>query len=204
MIANNIKLRANREVHPKREDISASPVAPIILRDTLRGVKMKQIKLTQGKVALVDDTDYKWLNQWKWCIEKGRSTIYAMRNVGQKPCRTTLTMHRIIMQAQKGRGVDHIDGDGLNNQRSNLRFCTQSQNMMNQFKRKNCTSKYKGVFWNKRERKWIVVITKQGRKLWLGRYDSEIEAAKIYDAKAKELYGEFARLNFPEKVVKCG
>ena len=101
------------------------------------------------------------------------------------------------MKAPKGTLVDHIDRNSLNNRRGNLRLCTPSQNILNTRGKKG-TSKYKGVWWNTKKNKWLAMITSKGRHFHLGFFDEEIEAAKAYDRKAVELFGEFAYLNFPE------
>ena len=100
---------------------------------------MKKIKLTQGKVALVDDGDFEWLSQWKWTYKNGG---YAYRSIGSKG---HIFLHRAIMKSPKNLEIDHINGNGLDNRRSNLRFATHKQNIRNQQKQKNRTSKYKGV-----------------------------------------------------------
>jgi hypothetical protein len=155
---------------------------------------MKKIALTQNKFALVDDSDYGWLSQWKWQAVKNKHNYYAVRGTGSAQMR----MHRLILGLKPNDGlqVDHINGNGLCNLRSNLRLCTNSQNQWNR-KRACGTSQYKGVHWNARLRKWVVQIRKNTVGDYLGLYDNEMEAAKTYDKKAKELFGQFASLNFP-------
>ena len=157
---------------------------------------MKRIPLTQGKSTLVDDEDFKELSKHKWCLLKGKYTWYAVRAICKNDKYKILYMHRVIMNAQKSQGIDHRNGDGLYNLRHNLRFCTQSQNNQNQRKTRG-TSQYKGIYWNKRDKKWQTQIKLNGKGYFLGLFDDEIEAAKAYDKRAKELFGEFARLNFP-------
>ena len=106
-------------------------------------------------------------------------------------------MHRQIMIAPEGFVVDHIDGNSLNNRKTNLRICTQAQNIHNSRPRRNRSSKYKGVFWDKVNKKWSTNIRKGDKRIYLGGFDDEIEAAIAYDRKAAELFGEFAYLNFP-------
>jgi len=137
---------------------------------------MKEIKLTQGKVALVDDEDFEYLNQYKWYASQG----YAKR-------RGNIMIHQQLGFYEG----DHLDGNGLNNQKYNLRFCTSAQNNMNRQKRNNCKSKYKGVSRQKHGIKWIAYINGK----YIGSYDIEEQAALAYNHKAKELFGEFARLN---------
>ena len=153
---------------------------------------MKEIQLTQGKVALVDDEEFEKLNQFKWCAKKDGNTFYAIRGIRIGSKTQTIQMHNFIMN---GKGVDHIDHNGLNNQKSNLRFCTQSENMMNRSKGGNCTSIYKGVSFHKRDKIWRAKIHINGKDIHLGNFISEIEAAKAYNNKAIELFCEFANLN---------
>ena len=153
---------------------------------------MKEIKLSQGKVALVDDEDFESLNQFKWSATKIGNTFYAVRNIRVDGKRTPQYMHGAIM---KGKGIDHRDGNGCNNQKSNLRFCTKSKNAMNMRKQENTSSIYKGVYFNKPARKWLASIGINGKPIHLGCFDSEIEAAKAYNAKAIEFFCEFANLN---------
>jgi hypothetical protein len=161
---------------------------------------MKKIPLTQDKFALVDDEDYKWLNQRKWyAIHIRKDYWYAARSNyiddWKKP--NTIRMHREILGLKKGndKKTDHKDGNGLNNQRYNLRCCTVTQNGQNRKIQKHSSS-FKGVNWNKRNKKWQTSIRYNKKFIWLGRFNSEIKAAKAYDAKAKELFGEFAYTNF--------
>lgn len=154
---------------------------------------MKQIPLTQGRVALVDDADFDYLSQWKWYAVKSGRTFYARRaNKNDGP--SVLTMHQQLYGMKK---VDHKDGNGLNNQRSNLRLCDVSQNRQNMVKTKRLTSIYKGVSWDKSRRKWDCRIRPPGQKqIRIGRFDSETEAAKAYDEMAIAVFGEFANTNF--------
>ncbi len=157
---------------------------------------MRRIKLTQGKYALVDDWNYEWLNKWKW-FYGGRG--YAVRNastIGGK--QKQIFMHRLIMNTPEGMDTDHEDGDGCNNQEYNLRECTHAQNQMNMKSQKNSTSKYKGVCWHIKRKRWRVQIKLNYKNIHIGYFTCEKEAAKAYDKKAKELFGEFARLNFKE------
>lgn len=153
---------------------------------------MKTIILTQNQIAIIDDIDFDLVNPYKWCTKRSKhdNTYYAItRNKGKG-----LFMHNLIMGVI---GIDHIDNDGLNNTRSNLRVANQSQNAANQNKQKrNCTSKYKGVYFKKSLKKWIAQIKFLQRKIHIGSFVNEIDAAKAYDVKAKELFGEFAKTNF--------
>lgn len=157
---------------------------------------MKEIKLTQGKVALVDDEDYEWLNGFKWYAQKGRDTFYAGRAIRVKGKLTTQQMHTLIMGDNPLKlDIDHIKGNGLDNQRHMLRFCTRQQNLMNRKPNKNCSSVYKGVYWNKGEGKWRAHIRINRKSVHLGYFHVELNAAKAYDMAAIKYFGEFARLN---------
>lgn len=159
---------------------------------------MKQIQLTKGQVTLVDDGDYEWLNRWKWHAVPNHRAFYVMRNIRiAKNKKTSEQMHRLILGLKPGdkRECDHVDGNGLNNQRENLRICSLSQNSQSSRKRKGCTSKYKGVHWDRRDRKWISQAQVNEKRIRLGCFDAEVDAAKAYDTAALKYYGEFARTN---------
>jgi hypothetical protein len=158
---------------------------------------MKEIKLNNGMVAMVDDADYEWLNQWKWRALKGRSTYYACRGGG---CGGHVYMHRLIMDAPKGMDVDHMDSNGLNNQRGNMRVCTRSQNIQNSRKLRKTRSPYKGVACVIRNY-FTSQITHNGKVHFLGYFNTDEEAARSYDMAALELYGEQARINFKESLL---
>jgi len=162
---------------------------------------MKTIELTQGKVALVDDEDFEWLSQWSWAVEKdARSDTYYAARTGVKAdgdrWQKRIKMHREIMNTPKGREVDHVDYDGINNQKYNLRNCTNQQNQGNQRPQKGRSSRFKGVSWNKLRQSWSAVIKRDYVRRFLGYFNCEIEAAKAYDEAAKTLHGDFAYLNF--------
>ncbi len=153
----------------------------------------KLIPLTKGKFAIVDAEDYELLNRYKWHVNKGGRTYYARSQEKGKPIR----MHRLITDAPKGLFVDHINHNGLDNRKKNLRLCTRTQNARNRLPRRGGFSKYKGVSWNTKRKVFIAAISVGGKKQYLGYFDDQIKAAKAYDKKAKELFGEFAYLNFP-------
>ena len=153
---------------------------------------MKRIPLTQNQFALVDDVDFEELSKHKWYASKLHyGGFVAKRHKKGK----VLLMSRVIMDAPKDKQVDHRNHDTLLNCRYNLRLCTNAQNHYNQRSRGGA-SKYKGVYFYKPTRKWQGQIKCNYKKQHLGYFDTEIEAAKAYDAKAIELFGEFARLNF--------
>ena len=157
---------------------------------------VKEIPLTQGKVALVDDKDYEYLNQWKWYASR-RRYWYAVRTqyINGKP--STIFMHRLILQTPKGMETDHINHNGLDNRRCNLRICTHTENTRHQQKQARVkSSQYKGVHWQKDIKKWQACIRVNMKSVYLGLFTSEIGAAKTYDKAAKKYHGEFARTNF--------
>lgn len=158
---------------------------------------MKRIPLTQGKVALVDDKDFKELSRYKWCAAKTRYNTFRVIRT-EKGTTKTIYMHRQIMGFPKKMHVDHKNHNTLDNRRDNLRVCTNSQNHQNRLSHKNSISKYKGVCWLKTQKKWVAGIELNGRKTHLGCFTDETEAAKAYDEAAKKLFGEFAHLNFKE------
>ena len=162
---------------------------------------MKKIELSQGKVALVDDDDYEWLNQWSWHAMNNRGWgWYAVRSSPRVDGKHhAILMHRQITDAQPEQTVDHKDRNGINNRQENLRLCTQSQNLANQKKRAGCSSRYKGVSWCKRDNKWRAKIKVHYKNIHLGLFDDEIEAALSYNDAAAEHFGEFARLNMIER-----
>lgn len=156
----------------------------------------KEIQLTQGKVAIVDDDMYEYLNQWKWHVNKQGNTYYVIRN----KCtllkkRVYESMHRLIMKPDKGFVIDHLDGNGLNNQRNNLRICTVSQNSMNRNKTVKNKSGFKGVIWWERNSTWKAEIRHNKKKIYLGYYKNIIDAARAYNEAALKYHGEFANLN---------
>jgi len=164
---------------------------------------MKEIKLSQhGKnknlnlVALVDDEDFEYINQWKWFADKYKHGYYAGRNDYTTSPKTNISMHRQILGITDSKIlVDHANHNGLNNQRYNIRVANKSQNAVNTYSQKNSTSKYLGVCWKERDRKWVAQITKDYKKIWIGYFEKEIDAAIAYNKKALELFGEFANLN---------
>lgn len=160
---------------------------------------MKEIPLTQNKIALVDDADFDELNKHKWYAACIQGEWYAARNVTMVSGKQRqLLMHCAILPAG-GKLRDHKDGNGLNNQRSNLRFCTRSQNAQNAKMPTFCkSSRFKGVSWHKQMKQWRSQIKVYGQAMELGFFKVESDAAKAYDAAARLYFGEFARTNFKE------
>ena len=167
---------------------------------------MKKIKLTQGQVAIVDDIDYGRLSQYKWFAHKDLNSgnFYAVRWVKKNKMgdRSIISMARDILGLKKGdkRIVDHISHETLRNVRSNLRVCTHQENMCNMRNQKTrngvkCTSPFKGVYWHIASSRWMAQIGYNGKKIYLGIFESEIQAARSYNTAASELFGRFAYLN---------
>ena len=161
---------------------------------------VRQIPLTQGKFALVDDDDYDRLSAFKWCLTRDRSgrsmRLYAVRGVHTEIGWRTMRMHRELLPGAPT--VDHIDGDGLNNQRENLRVATNAQNLRNRGAQKNNTSGFKGVSAaGGKSKRWVAKIQHEEARKHLGRFETPEEAARAYDTAALKLHGGFANLNFP-------
>ena len=154
---------------------------------------MKQIELTQGQYAIVDDEYFDEVNQYNWYSNNG----YAVRSVEiSKGKRTKQQMHRIITNCPDGFEVDHINHDKLDNRKSNLRVCSTSENQQNQkIRTKAKTSSYKGVNFDKHAGKWRARIMLNNKREYLGYFTNEIDAAIAYNVAAIELFGEFALLN---------
>ena len=153
---------------------------------------MEYINLTQGHIAIVDDEDYERVNQYKWCYCQGYAQRYI--NKGYKK-RAIELMHRFINKTDEGLHTDHINGDGLDNRKINLRTCTASQNAMNSKTPKNNSSGFKGVYWRKDIEKWRAKIGVNRKTIHIGNYDSKIKAARAYNEAALKYHGEHAKLN---------
>jgi hypothetical protein len=156
---------------------------------------MKEIKLTQGKVVLVDDWNYDWLNQWKWRAFCSRGVWYAVRSLPRVKgiSRKQLFMHRLIMNTPDNLIVDHIDHNGLNCLEENMRNCTSTQNKAN--RRSSGIVPYLGVTTHTNG-KYVAKISILGKTKYLGVFSIPELAANRYDEEAKKQHGEFANLNF--------
>ena len=158
--------------------------------------KMQKIKLTRGKSAIIDAADYRKVSEHKWYTCPDMNTWYAMTEIKGK----SVQLHRFLMQPKKDQEADHINGNGLDNRRCNLRFATHAENQHNSRKRKDgVTSKYKGVCRHAQHKnKFYVQIMVGNRKKFLGLFKCEVDAALAYDIAALKYFKEFARLNFPK------
>ncbi len=165
---------------------------------------MKEIKLTRGMVAIVDDEHFDWLNTWKWYAHKGRNTFYAARHIkepGQK--RVTIFMHILLTGGQRaGKVVDHKDGNGLNNTDDNIRVCSYSQNQTNSPDRKLGAAGFRGVTIGKGKKKYIAQIRKEGKKVNLGSFYTAEEASDAYNKAAALSHGEFAAVREIKKALR--
>lgn len=151
----------------------------------------KEIPLSRDFTAIVDDSDYLELSGYKWWADKEGYALTTILGLNKKQ---NIRMHRLILSAPRGSIVDHIDGKPWNNQRQNLRIVTQRQNLMNTKPRKN-KSGFKGVGWYPAYQMWQVRVHLNGKANHVGYFKDPIEAARAYNVKALELFGEFARLN---------
>ena len=154
---------------------------------------MKEIKLTQGKVALVSDEWFEELNRFKWHVLTGYAARNTSRIFGKQK---HIWMHKVVAGASSETEVDHVDRNRLNNQVENLRVCTSTQNKQNRCRYSNNTSGYKGVTYHQKSGKWRARIDVDRQSVYLGYYATPEEAARVYDEAAKKYHGEFAKLNF--------
>lgn len=150
---------------------------------------MKQIPVKGGLFALVDDEDFERLSKMKWYLNSKRYAISKVKGV-------SILMHRYILDLNLASlEVDHVNGDGLDNRKANLRICTHAQNLMNQKTPVSNTSGYKGVHWHKGDKKWHARIYVNFKKIHIGSFNDAKAAAQAYNEAAILYYGEFARIN---------
>jgi hypothetical protein len=166
---------------------------------------MKMIPISKGFEVLVDDEDFERLQRYRWFVNERGPCRHAYRCWMKNGVKGRIYLHREILGAPSGMVVDHINGNGLDNRRINLRLCTQKQNRRNQRKpARGKTSSYKGVSKSAGCNKFRAQITVNRKVVYLGEYDSEIIAAKTYDEAAKAYFGDFANLNFPIPLTAIG
>lgn len=150
-------------------------------------------------VVLIDAIDYPLISQHKWYIQinDGRKTpVVGTKISTDDGKKTTVKMHRLIMDAPSGTQIDHVNGNGLDNRRTNLRYCTGSENCANRrVLRTNKTSKYRGVYFAKAHNTFVASIKKNGKNIKLGTFKNELDAARVYDKAALEIFGQFAITN---------
>jgi hypothetical protein len=165
------------------------------------GYAFRRIRLNNGMYAIVDPEDYEWLPKDRWtCYKKGR-TYYTIRHFSKKEGinKKSTSMHRLVMTAPDGVLVDHINHNGLDNRKANLRFATLEQNAQNQRKtRSKTSSRFKGVNKTRNPKIWQARIYHNKRAINLGHFRDEAEAAKAYDRAARKYQGEYAQPNFPQ------
>lgn len=164
------------------------------------GYSFRRMYLGEGEWTILDQQDYYRLGHLKWCVVGYDEHIYAARLIRKTEFGRikSVYLHREIMSAPKGFLVDHRNGNGLDNRRANLRLATHRQNSCNRPKKKNTSSRFIGVCFIKRRKRWMAGIKLHRKSIFLGYFKDEIDAARVYDAAAKKYHGEFARLNFPE------
>lgn len=160
-------------------------------------VKCRYIFITQKNgsrhTVRVSPSDFDLLSRYSWHVTKAGWKFYARTTLNGR----NILMHRMLMIPGPAQVVDHVDDDGLNNMRENLRLCSNAENTARQRRTENSgSSRFRGVSWNRRDHNWRVSIRVRGSSHFLGHYDEEQDAARAYDAKAVEMFGEFARLNF--------
>jgi len=168
---------------------------------------MKQVPLSREQVATVDDCDFEWLSEFKWCAlwKTNTQSFYAVRHIPtgpDHPKRQLLSMHNAIWEHHNGPipdglTIDHIDRTSLNNRQSNLRIATHSQQKQNQRLRSTNTSGYRGVHWDKSSGRWRSQIKIDGKQIWLGHFTDPADAARAFDVAALQRDPTFAQLNFP-------
>jgi len=177
------------------------PSILLLLRRILFGCPFRTIPLTKGLFAIVDPDDYHRLVNFNWHANKSAHTHYAVRYLSSGKGKNKIEyMHHLIIDIPEGLFCDHINHNGLDNRKANLRPATLAQNIRHRRKFKSPSrSKYKGLTWRKKEKTWHVRIYTNGKRIFIGSFKDEFAAAHAYDRAAKQFYGDFATLNFPEE-----
>lgn len=152
---------------------------------------MKELKLTKGKYALVDDEDFEKLNNYSWHILRNGYAMARIKGTNKK-----ILLHRLILNAPNGRMIDHINHNVLDNRKENLRFCSVTENARNSKLCSKNTSGYKGVSWRANRNRWLAEIRIDGALKRLGHFIDKKEAAVAYNLAAQKYFGEFAYLNY--------
>jgi hypothetical protein len=173
----------------------------LLYRRIWYGYPFRRIPLTQGKYAIVDPEDYEPLNKHKWHAISSENTFYVRRSVKTGKYQKVIRMHREVLKVPDGIFVDHINHNGLDERKANLRPATRAENNYNRrrLKKPGATLRFKGVSWHKYSKKWVARIGFNGKRITIGYFHNEVAAAKAYDAAAIKYHKDFAVLNFPKK-----
>jgi hypothetical protein len=179
--------------------MAQEPISPVRIARKVREPRIEgnlaYVPLGKGKEAVIDATDVWLVEHRNWSVTVHGYARTAIES-DKRPSGTAIFMHRFLIGAPKGTYVDHIDGDKLNNTRANLRLCTMAENQANRSAQSNNKTGYKGVSFCKKTGRYRAQLVNESRIYRIGRFDTAEEAARAYDAVAKQTAGEFARLNF--------